>query len=148
MFLKNFITGRKAFLPGKVKLTKAEKWRMALAIFSGKIIGVCLVLVAMGFLPAILLGTPAHAQGAPGAYTAHETVLINTANTIWTLVAAFLVFGMQAGFVMLEAGFARKRETVNVLMECIFDTCLCGILFWAIGYAFMFSSGNGFIGTH
>ena len=147
MFLKNFITGRKAFLPGKVKLTKAEKWRMALAIFSGKIIGVCIVLAAMGFLPA-LLGTAAHAQGTPAPYTAHETVLINTANTIWTLVAAFLVFGMQAGFVMLEAGFARKRETVNVLMECIFDTCLCGILFWAIGYAFMFSSGNGFIGTH
>jgi len=69
-------------------------------------------------------------------------------NTVWTLVAAFLVFGMQAGFVMLEAGFARQRETVNVLMECIFDTCLCGILFWAIGYAFMFSHGNGFIGQN
>ncbi len=81
-------------------------------------------------------------------YTPHETMLMNTANTIWTLVAAFLVFGMQAGFVMLEAGFARQRETVNVLMECIFDTCLCGILFWAIGYAFMFSEGNGFIGYH
>ena len=33
-------------------------------------------------------------------------------------------------------------------MECIFDTCLCGILFWAFGYAFMFSHGNGFIGYH
>jgi Amt family ammonium transporter len=64
------------------------------------------------------------------------------------LVAAFLVFGMQAGFVMLEAGFARKRETVNVLMECVFDTCLCGILFYAVGYAFMFGWGNGFIGWH
>jgi Amt family ammonium transporter len=53
---------------------------------------------------------------------------------------------MQAGFVMLEAGFARKRETVNVLMECVFDTCLCGILFYAVGYAFMFGHGNGFIG--
>ncbi|MFT3934393.1 MAG: ammonium transporter [Chitinophagaceae bacterium] len=149
MFLKNFITGRRSqSLPGTTKLTKAEKWRMAGIIFSGKIIGLGIVLLAMGFLPSILLGTPAHAQGAPAPYTPHETVLINTANTIWTLVAAFLVFGMQAGFVMLEAGFARKRETVNVLMECIFDTCLCGILFWAVGYAFMFSSGNGFIGTH
>ncbi|MEJ0082562.1 MAG: hypothetical protein WDM78_16770 [Puia sp.] len=49
---------------------------------------------------------------------------------------------------MLEAGFARARETVNVLMECIFDTCLCGLLFWAIGYSFMFSHGNGFIGMN
>ncbi len=67
-------------------------------------------------------------------------------NTVWTLVAAALVFGMQAGFVMLEAGFARKRETVNVLIECVLDTAICGISFWAIGYAFMFSEGNGFIG--
>jgi Amt family ammonium transporter len=37
---------------------------------------------------------------------------------------------------------------VNVLMECIVDTCLCGILFYAIGFAFMFSHGNGFIGYH
>jgi len=74
--------------------------------------------------------------------------MMNSIDTVWTLVAAFLVFAMQAGFVMLEVGFARKRETVNVLMECIFDTCLCGILFYAVGYAFMFSSGNGFIGYH
>ena len=68
--------------------------------------------------------------------------------TVWTLVAAFLVFGMQVGFTMLEAGFCRSRETVNVLMECIVDTCLCGILFYAFGFAFMFSHGNGFIGYH
>ena len=46
----------------------------------------------------------------------------------------------------LEAGFARTRETVNVLLEGIVDTCLCGLLFWALGFAFMFGSGNGFIG--
>ncbi len=62
------------------------------------------------------------------------------------LVAAFLVFGMQVGFTMLEAGFCRSRETVNVLVECVFDTCLCGILFYAFGFAFMFGHGNGFIG--
>src|ERR687884_420840 len=53
---------------------------------------------------------------------------------------------MQVGFTMLEAGFCRSRETVNVLMECIVDTCLCGVLFFAIGFAFMFSHGNGWIG--
>ena len=74
--------------------------------------------------------------------------IVNPVNTAWTLIAAFLVFGMQVGFTMLEAGFCRSRETVNVLMECIVDTCLCGILFYAIGFAFMFSHGNGFIGYH
>ncbi len=46
----------------------------------------------------------------------------------------------------LEAGFARSRETVNVLLECVFDTCLCGILYWAFGFAFQFGVGNWFIG--
>ncbi len=71
---------------------------------------------------------------------------INGTNTMWVLVAAFLVFFMQAGFMMLEAGFARTREVVNILQECIVDTCLCALLFWAIGFAFMFGVGNGIIG--
>ena len=74
--------------------------------------------------------------------------IVNPLNTVWTLLAAFLVFGMQVGFTMLEAGFCRSRETVNVLMECIVDTCLCGILFYAFGFAFMFSHGNGWIGLN
>src|SRR6266850_2601822 len=68
-------------------------------------------------------------------------------HTVWTLIAAFLVFGMQAGFTMLEAGFCRSRETVNVLMECVVDTCLCGLLFYAFGFAFMFGAGTPLIGT-
>jgi Amt family ammonium transporter len=132
-------------LPGLTKsLTKAEKIRLGITIFSGKILGTVLVLAAMKILPD-LIATRAFAGET---FTAHETAIINTANTIWTLLAAALVFGMQAGFVMLEAGFARKTETVNVLMECIFDTCLCGLLFWAVGYAFMFSEGNAYIGYH
>jgi Amt family ammonium transporter len=54
---------------------------------------------------------------------------------------------MQAGFMFLEAGFARTRETVNVLLEGVVDTSMCGILFWAWGFAWMFGSGNGFIGN-
>jgi Amt family ammonium transporter len=124
-----------------------ERWALGATIFSGKMIGLGLVLVAMMTIPG-LLPTAAHAATAPAKPTDLETSMMNTMNTVWTLVAAFLVFGMQAGFVMLEAGFARKRETVNVLMECVFDTCLCGILFYAVGYAFMFGWGNGFIGWH
>jgi len=148
MVATNFFKFRRGGMPSPeigLPSTKKDKWRMGLTMFAGKIIGLFLVLLAMGFLPAILGGTAAHAQTT---YTAHETSAMNSINTVWTLVAAFLVFGMQPGFVLLEAGFARSRETVNILMECIFDTCLCGLLFWAFGYAFMFSHGNGFIGYH
>lgn len=134
--------GKKA--PVAIPLTRKDKWRIGLTIFLGKILGVVLVVFAMKSIPE-MIATPAYAGET---YTPHETTIFNSINTVWTLVAAFLVFGMQAGFVMLEAGFARSKETVNVLLECIFDTAICGILFWAIGYAFMFSHGNGFIGKN
>jgi Amt family ammonium transporter len=66
---------------------------------------------------------------------------------MWVLVTAFLVFFMQAGFMFLEAGFARTRESVNVMLEGLVDTCLCGVLFWAWGFAWMFGHGNGWIGN-
>ncbi len=122
-------------------MSRAQKIRLGMAVFGGKMIGVGIIFALMTFFNGTV--TPAQAQDT---FTPHETSMMNSLNTVWTLVAAALVFGMQAGFVMLEAGFARTKETVNVLMECIFDTCLCGFLFWAIGYGFMFSEGNGFIG--
>jgi Amt family ammonium transporter len=108
-----------------------------LALMGGKIIGLALLLSMMAvFLPPVL-----HAQA--GAASPE----INALNTVWVLLAAFLVFCMQVGFVMLEAGFARSRESINILVEGIVDTCICGVLFWAWGFAFMFEPGNGFIGT-
>jgi ammonium transporter, Amt family len=108
-----------------------------LALIGGKAIGLVLLLAAM----AAVMGSPVHADGGG------PTPEINAINTAWTLIAAFLVFGMQVGFVMLEAGFARSRESVNILVEGIVDTCICGVTFWAWGFAFMFEPGNGFIGT-
>ena len=71
---------------------------------------------------------------------------VNAINTMWVLVTAFLVFFMQAGFMFLEAGFSRTRESVNVMLEGIVDTSLCGVLFYIWGFAWMFGHGNGFIG--
>ena len=71
---------------------------------------------------------------------------VNAINTMWVLVTAFLVFFMQAGFMFLEAGFARTRESVNVMLEGIVDTSLCGVLFYCWGFAWMFGHGNGLIG--
>src|SRR5215472_15416865 len=86
------------------------------------------------------------ASPAPAATPAPNPPYVNPVNTMWVLVTAFLVFFMQAGFMFLEAGFARTREVSNVMISCIADTCLCALLFWAFGFAFMFGSGNGCIG--
>jgi Amt family ammonium transporter len=110
------------------------------ALAGGKAIGLTLVLTAMRMFIA-----PAVLAQAPAALPPPE---INAINTAWTLIAAFLVFCMQVGFVMLEAGFARSRESINILVEGIVDTCICGITFWAWGFAFMFEDGNGLIGKH
>jgi ammonium transporter, Amt family len=88
----------------------------------------------------------ADTTGAAAAAVTATPGYVNPINTMWVLVTAFLVFFMQAGFMMLEAGFARTRETVNILLEGIVDTALCGILFYAWGFAWMFGAGNGFIG--
>src|SRR5215468_10394986 len=125
------------------RMRDPEWRRYGKLLLAGKGIGIGLVMLVVAFSSG-LLGT--RVLAAESGVKAAD--IVNPVNTVWTLVAAFLVFGMQVGFTMLEAGFCRSRETVNVLMECIVDTCLCGILFYAFGFAFMFSHGNGFIGYH
>lgn len=126
-----------------VRLRDPEWRRYGSLLLAGKAIGVGLVLLIITVVSGVFF---THVLAADAEVKAADVV--NPVNTAWTLVAAFLVFGMQVGFTMLEAGFCRSRETVNVLVECVVDTCLCGILFYAIGFAFMFSHGNGFIGYH
>ena len=68
------------------------------------------------------------------------------ADTVWVLVAAFLVFFMQAGFAMVEAGFTRAKNAVNILMKNLLDFSMGSIAFWIIGFAIMFGNGNDFFG--
>src|SRR6266404_3148354 len=127
----------------RTRMQDPEWRRYGRLLLVGKLLGVGLLIGLVAVLPE-LLGFRAFAADAD----LKGNDIVNPINTLWTLLAAFLVFGMQVGFTMLEAGFCRSRETVNVLMECIVDTCLCGLLFFAFGFAFMFSHGNGFIGYH
>jgi len=69
------------------------------------------------------------------------------ADYVWTLVAAFLVFFMQAGFAMVEAGLTRCKNTVNILMKNLMDFSVGSIAFWAIGFGIMFGVTNGYFGT-
>ena len=69
-------------------------------------------------------------------------------DTVWMLLAAMLVFWMQPGFALCEAGFTRSKNTANILFKNFVDFILGSLLFWFLGFGFMFGSeGAGFIGA-
>lgn len=73
------------------------------------------------------------------------TDLALSLDTVWMLLAAMLVFFMQPGFALVEAGFTRTKNTANILMKNLLDFMLGSILFWAVGFGIMFGAG-GFMG--
>ena len=72
--------------------------------------------------------------------------LISSINTTWVLIAAALVFFMQAGFAMVEAGFTRAKNSGNIIMKNLMDFCIGTPLFWLVGFGIMFGSSSGFFG--
>lgn len=69
-------------------------------------------------------------------------------NTVWMLLAAMLVFFMQPGFALCEAGFTRSKNTANILFKNFVDFMIGSVLFWLVGFGFMFgSNGAGFVGA-
>jgi Amt family ammonium transporter len=75
-----------------------------------------------------------------------STEMVTAINTIWVLVAAFLVFFMQPGFAMLEAGLIRVKNVGNILMKNLMDFCMASLGYWAVGFALMYGVGNLFVG--
>jgi len=70
------------------------------------------------------------------------------ANYVWTLVAAFLVFFMQAGFAMVETGFTRAKNAVNIMMKNLMDFAMGSLAYWAVGFGLMFGvTTTGWLGT-
>lgn len=68
-------------------------------------------------------------------------------DTIWVLIAAALVFFMQAGFAMVETGFTRAKNAGNIIMKNLLDFCVGTIMFWFIGYSFMYGADHfGIVG--
>ncbi|GAB2984706.1 ammonium transporter [Mucilaginibacter puniceus] len=66
----------------------------------------------------------------------------SVANIMWLCLCAFLVFFMQAGFALVESGMTRSKNAVNIMMKNLLDFCFGALLFWGIGYAIMYSSGD------
>ena len=93
-------------------------------------------------LLGVLVCLPAMAQGTEEA-VANLTV---AADTLWVLIAGFLVFFMNAGFGCIEAGFCRAKNAVNILGKNFVVFGLSSIAFWAVGFSIMFADGNPFLG--
>ena len=105
----------------------------------------------LSLLFAILSGTVAWAgDPEPTVLTNKAAIDLvqNHANYLWTLVAACLVFFMQAGFALVEAGFTRAKNAVNIMMKNLMDFSIGSIAFWAVGFGLMFgASKTGWFGT-
>ena len=71
---------------------------------------------------------------------------LSSVNTIWVLLGAALVFFMQAGFSLCEAGFTRAKNTGNILMKNLMDFCIGTPCFWLFGFGIMFGAGSSIIG--
>ena len=72
--------------------------------------------------------------------------MFNAINTCWTLVAAFLVYFMQAGFALCEAGLTRAKNTGNILMKNMMDFCIGTPCYWLVGFGLMFGGTGALIG--
>jgi len=95
---------------------------------------VCLVVAGLAASPALA------ADPAGSATLARQPEA--AVNFTWTLVAAFLVFFMQAGFALLGAGLIRSKNTVNYLTKSFMDFCMASLSFWAFGFALMFGGSK------
>src|SRR3990172_7594531 len=69
------------------------------------------------------------------------------ADTMWVLIAAFLVFFMNLGFAMVESGLCRAKNAVNILSKNVIVFCVTTFVFWIVGFAIMFGNGNSLFGT-
>ena len=93
----------------------------------------------------IIWNTAASAQGldAPASFDELRVVL----DTIFLLLCSVLVIFMNAGFGMLEAGFCRQKNAVNILAKNLIVFGVATLAYWAVGYALMYGNGNPIIGT-
>lgn len=109
-----------------------------------------LVVMFLAFLITGLLAPFAVADGdGPTIATNAQAIESKSValDTVWVLIAAILVMFMQAGFALLEAGFTRSKNAVNILMKNLMDFSFGTITYYMVGFGLMFGAGNFFMGT-
>ena len=87
-------------------------------------------------LPAAVSAAGITAPGSP----------VVAINTVWVVIAATFVLFMQAGFAMLEVGFTRMKNVGTVVAKIIVNLAISSVMYWAVGFAFAFGVGGGFLG--
>lgn len=119
--------------------------------------GLAFVCVASVLLLASVAGAEeAAAEAAPAAAAEEEptaSAVLGDVDVLWTCLAAFLVFFMQAGFALVECGLTRAKNACNILMKNLMDFSIGSLAFWLIGFGLMFgasaaSGWEGWIGTN
>ncbi len=71
---------------------------------------------------------------------------VNGLDTLWVLLGAMLVFWMQPGFALVEAGLTQAKNAANILMKNFVDFMFGSVLFWILGFSVMYGAGNSFFG--
>jgi Amt family ammonium transporter len=131
----------------KLPLNQSSRW-LSLDWYARKLSLSAQASIPLALIIVLLWGYAAVAQSPKLEDVAKATETLKVGlDTMWVLVAGMLVFFMNAGFCMLETGFCRQKNAVNVLSKNLIVFALSTIAFWAIGFGLMFSNGNGFIGS-
>ena len=104
------------------------------------------VLLAL-FILAVPISAGASEEATASPVEVVKEELQTNINIAWTCIAAFLVFFRQAGFAMVETGFTRAKNAVNILMKNLMDFSVGSIAFFLVGFGLMFGQTNGLFGT-
>lgn len=121
--------------------------RLRKLIVLGRVLGVAALLAVCGAAladdPAATAAAPVFTKEIADAVASQKVAL----DTIWVMVAAFLVFFMNLGFALVESGFCRAKNTVNILFKNFVVFAVSSIAFLVLGYGLMFGNGNPLFGT-
>lgn len=104
------------------------------------------ILLLFMFCGSAALAQDTASESDAAALNATAETLQNNINIVWTCIAAFLVFFMQAGFAMVETGFTRAKNAINILMKNLMDFSVGSLAFFLVGFGLMFGESKGFIG--
>jgi len=105
------------------------------------------ILLAALFVLVVPMTAGAAEEPAASAVDVAKEELQTNINIVWTCIAAFLVFFMQAGFAMVEAGFTRAKNAVNIIMKNLMDFSVGSLAFFLVGFGLMFGASKGIFGT-
>lgn len=111
----------------------------------------CAVLALLTVMAVTLIPSTIVLADDPATVESNAAAIADNAensNILWTCIAAFLVFFMQAGFALVESGFTRAKNACNILMKNLMDFSFGTLAFWAVGFGLMFGVTDGFIGTN